>query len=75
MTAAGPDRAICSAKGCRRPAETAIIWANPALHHGGRVKQWVACPDHLEHLSRFLARRDFLLRTEPLAAAPESTSE
>jgi hypothetical protein len=66
MTDYTPELAICSAKGCRRPAETAIVWRNPALHHGDRVKQWVACPDHLDYLSSFLARRDFLLRTEPL---------
>ncbi len=71
--APGPARAICSAKGCRATAETAIIWRNPTLHHGGRVKTWVACADHVAHLSGFLARRDFLLRTEPLETRPLET--
>ncbi|MCU1689832.1 MAG: hypothetical protein JWN20_1760 [Jatrophihabitantaceae bacterium] len=66
MTASVPNLAICSAKGCRQPAETAIIWRNPTLHFGGRVKTWVACPEHVAHLSDFLARRDFFLHTEPL---------
>ena len=57
---------LCSAKGCRATAVTALVWRNPTLHKGGRVKQWVACDEHLEYLSSFLARRSFLLRTEPL---------
>lgn len=64
----GPAEAICSAKGCRAPATTVLVWRNPSLHHGGRVKRWVACDEHVAHLSGFLARRDFLLHTEALEA-------
>jgi hypothetical protein len=61
--------AICSARGCRAPAVTVLVWRNPALHRGERVKRWVACDEHLDHLSDFLARRGFLLRIEPAPSA------
>ncbi len=56
----------CSAKGCQRPAAYALLWRNPRIHTADRVKQWLACPEHRDTLSDFLARRDFPLRVEPL---------
>jgi hypothetical protein len=52
---------ICSAKGCREPATTDLHWRNPRLHDAARVKHWLACEAHADHLADFLARRGFLL--------------
>ena len=35
--------------------------AQPALHDATRVKHWLACDEHADHLADFLARRGFLL--------------
>jgi hypothetical protein len=60
----GPLR--CSAKGCRKAATTDLGWRNPRLHDAARVKHWLACDEHADHLADFLARRGFLLTREPL---------
>lgn len=65
----GPDSLICSAKGCRRTAVYALRWQNPKLHTGDRMKTWLACSDHREHLSSFLSARGFLRKIDPLQAA------
>ena len=57
---------ICSAKGCRQPAQWTLAWNNPKLHDPGRRKTWLACPDHRESLSAFLNARGFLRETTPL---------
>ena len=57
---------ICSAKGCRNPAEHVLVWNNPKIHTSDREKNWVACGEHLTHLTQFLSSRGFLRRTEPL---------
>jgi hypothetical protein len=59
----------CSAKGCRAVATTDLSWRNPRIHTAARVKHWVACDEHAEHLADFLARRGFLLARTPI---PES---
>jgi hypothetical protein len=71
MTGPDPDDvdAQCSAKGCRRPAEFALLWRNPRIHTADRIKQWLACAEHRESLSDFLARRDFPLRVVPVRDA------
>ena len=51
---------ICSAKGCRRSGTWALLWNNPKLHPPERRKTWLACEDHLEHLSRYLDSRGLL---------------
>ena len=53
-----PD--TCSAKGCTAPALHALRWNNPKVHTPERRKIWLACADHLEPLSDFLAARSFL---------------
>ena len=60
------DPLICSAKGCRAPAVWAIQWNNPKLHTPQRRKTWLACDDHRESLSAFLAARGFLRDTTAL---------
>lgn len=61
--AEGPagDELICSAKGCRCAATVDLRWRNPAIHDGTRVKHWLACREHEDHLASFLERRGFLL--------------
>jgi hypothetical protein len=56
----------CSAKGCRRAATEDLHWRNPRLHDASRVKHWLACPEHADHLADFLARRGFLLDRQPI---------
>jgi hypothetical protein len=57
---------ICSAKGCREPAQWALLWNNPKLHNAERRKSWVACGGHRAHLEQFLGGRGFLRSVEPL---------
>ena len=63
----GPDSgpAICSAKGCQAPAVHELRWNNPKLHTPDRRKVWLACDEHRESLSQFLAARNFLREVAP----------
>ncbi|MDQ6850593.1 MAG: hypothetical protein M3070_11660 [Actinomycetota bacterium] len=61
-----PEPPRCSAKGCRADATTDLSWRNPKLHDATRVKHWLACADHADHLEGFLSRRGFLLARAPL---------
>ncbi|MEV4558869.1 hypothetical protein AB0K51_18025 [Kitasatospora sp. NPDC049285] len=64
-TPTGPDGPpVCSAKGCREAAVWSLLWNNPKLHTPDRRKTWLACDDHRESLSQFLAVRGFLKETE-----------
>ena len=65
MTAATPDRLICSARGCAAEATTALRWNNPKIHPPERRKVWLACDDHRESLADFLDRRGFLREVAP----------
>ncbi|HEY7044622.1 MAG TPA: acetone carboxylase [Nocardioidaceae bacterium] len=57
---------ICSAKACQRPATTALRWNNPKIHTPDRRKTWLACAEHQESLTAFLAARGFMRETESL---------
>jgi hypothetical protein len=57
---------LCSAKGCRADATTDLVWRNPRIHEQARVKHWLACDDHADHLADFLARRGFLIERKGL---------
>jgi len=59
--------ATCSARGCRAPAQWALLWNNPKLHTPERRKTWLACGEHRESLSDFLTARNFLRDVEPFA--------
>ena len=59
------DAPRCSAKGCRDAATLDLTWRNPTLHDASRVKHWLACDAHADHLADFLSRRGFLLGREP----------
>ncbi len=69
----GPESVICSAKGCRGAAAYALRWQNPKLHSGDRMKTWLACEEHREHLSSFLSARGFLRKIDPAPAAGSDT--
>ncbi|WP_431032684.1 hypothetical protein ACQYWQ_05130 [Streptomyces sp. P6-2-1] len=66
MSSADPTL-ICSAKGCRAPAEWVLAWNNPKLHTPERRKTWLACAEHRETLGQFLGVRGFLKDVVPLA--------
>jgi len=57
---------VCSSRGCRAPATWALRWNNPKLHTPDRRKTWLACDEHRESLSDFLAARSFLREVDPL---------
>jgi len=61
------DSLHCSAKGCRNLAEWALHWNNPKLHTAERRKTWLACDQHRESLSQFLAVRAFLREVDKLS--------
>jgi len=56
---------ICSAKGCHAIAVHELRWNNPKLHTPDRRKVWLACDEHRESLSTFLAARKFLREVTP----------
>ncbi|MGA5443892.1 hypothetical protein ACPCKW_30925 [Streptomyces griseoincarnatus] len=60
MINSDPETPICSAKGCRAPAEWVLAWNNPKIHTPRRRKTWLACEEHREHLAQFLGVRGFL---------------
>jgi hypothetical protein len=54
----GGEAAVqCSAAGCREPAAWRVNWRNPRIHAADRVKVWLACDAHREHLAGYLASR------------------
>ncbi|MBY8872540.1 hypothetical protein K7640_11920 [Micromonospora sp. PLK6-60] len=61
---------ICSARGCRAPAEWALRWRNPRLHEPDRRKTWLACAAHRESLGGFLDARGFLREVVPAPGSP-----
>jgi predicted Fe-S protein YdhL (DUF1289 family) len=65
------DVPVCSAKGCRRTATHAVNWRNPRIHGPERRKVWTACDDHVDHLSGFLAARDFPVEVTALSVGAD----
>lgn len=63
-----PGSAICSRAGCTTAAAHRIDWRNPRIHASDRVKTWLACDAHVDHLRDFLAARDFPVRVVDLAS-------
>ncbi|WP_262405954.1 hypothetical protein [Protaetiibacter sp. SSC-01] len=59
---AGDPGIRCSAAGCTRDAEFRVNWRNPRIHGAERVKVWLACPEHRDTLSEYLASRGFPVR-------------
>lgn len=57
----------CSATGCQAPATVALLWNNPKIHTPDRRKTWLACDEHQESLTAFLAARGFMRSAEPVS--------
>ncbi|GGL94943.1 MULTISPECIES: hypothetical protein [Micromonospora] len=70
MTSPAEEIPICSARGCRAPADWALRWNNPRLHDAQRRKTWMACPEHRPTLADFLDARGFLREVAPVAGSP-----
>jgi hypothetical protein len=64
-----PEPLTCSARGCANPAVVSLRWNNPKIHPPERRKTWLACADHTQSLTDFLAARGFMRETEPLDGA------
>ena len=60
--------AVCSAKGCSRPATWALRWNNPKIHAPDRRKVWLACDEDRGSLAEFLSARAFLRDVVPFEA-------
>lgn len=60
-----PEKPTCSAKGCQSDAVWDLMWNNPKLHTPDRRKVWLACDEHRQSLSDFLAARQFLRDVQP----------
>lgn len=69
MTA--PEELVCSAKGCRRAAEKAVVWRNPTIHDETRRKVWLACGEHTSTLHDFLSLRSFPVQVRSLEDIPD----
>jgi hypothetical protein len=67
-TPAGGERLRCSARGCSKDAEFALLWNNPKIHPAERRKTWLACAEHRSTLTAFLSARGMFRESEPLAA-------
>jgi hypothetical protein len=59
VIAGGEAPLQCSSAGCREPASWRVNWRNPRLHSPDRVKVWLACDAHRDHLEGYLASRGF----------------
>ena len=62
----GPDTFTCSRAGCTRTAQFNVNWRNPKIHSEDRVKVWLACDEHQDYLSEYLAARDFPVVVTPI---------
>jgi hypothetical protein len=65
----------CSAAGCTEPADWRINWRNPRIHTAERVKVWLACDAHRDHLTGYLASRGFPVLVTPADVTAESVPD
>ena len=75
MIGFGETGVRCSAAGCSAEAGWRINWRNPRLHTADRVKVWLACDDHREHLRGYLASRGFPVRVTAVDVVVESVPD
>lgn len=65
MIGFGETGVRCSASGCSESAIWAVNWRNPRIHGPERVKVWLACDAHREHLASYLSTRSFPVLVTP----------
>ncbi|HXR44723.1 MAG TPA: hypothetical protein VN759_07950 [Pseudolysinimonas sp.] len=75
MIGFGETGVRCSAAGCSATASWRVNWRNPRLHTPDRVKVWLACDEHREHLTGYLASRGFPVVVTPADVAAESVPD
>ena len=75
MIGFGETTIRCSAAGCTETAQWRINWRNPRVHTVERVKVWLACDEHRDHLTGYLASRGFPVLITPVDVAAESVPD
>jgi hypothetical protein len=75
MIGFGETSVRCSSAGCREDAVWRVNWRNPRIHSPERVKVWLACPTHREHLTGYLASRGFPVVVTALDVVAESVPD
>ncbi len=75
MIGFGETTIRCSAAGCAQVAEWRINWRNPRIHTVERVKVWLACEQHRDHLTGYLASRGFPVVITPVDVVAESVPD
>lgn len=58
MLSKGTLDKVCSSRGCNNKGIYAIVWANPKIHTD-RTKTWLACEEHKDFLTEYIALRSF----------------
>ena len=75
MIGFGETGVRCSSAGCAEPAQWRVNWRNPRLHSADRVKVWLACDAHREHLTGYLGSRGFPVAVTPVDVEIESVPD
>ncbi len=75
MIGFGETGVRCSAAGCGEAAAWRVNWRNPRLHTQERVKVWLACDEHREHLTGYLSSRGFPVLVTPVDVVIESVPD
>jgi hypothetical protein len=65
----------CSSAGCVDLAVWRINWRNPRIHTAERVKVWLACTSHRDHLTGYLSSRGFPVLVTLVDVVPESVPD
>jgi hypothetical protein len=75
MIGFGETTTRCSAAGCTGPAQWRINWRNPRIHTVDRVKVWLSCDAHRDHLTGYLGSRGFPVVVTPVDVAAASVPD
>ena len=75
MIGFGETSIRCSSAGCSEAARWRINWRNPHIHTVERVKVWLACGVHRDHLTSYLGSRGFPVLVTPVDVVPESVPD
>lgn len=75
MIGFGETAIRCSSAGCTSAALWRINWRNPRVHTAERVKVWLACNVHRDHLTGYLSSRGFPVLVTAVDVVPESVPD